>query len=246
MQPVQAAKVDIPSIHDVDGTSLGYQHVERVNIVQLAVRDMDKARNVAAQIEQCVHLHRRFRRSEMCPWEHRQAKIDGGRIQRVDGVLQVQPKVLTGIQLPRLGNQCLRQGRVDTPVSRLVGIGQSRAPDRLTKAHVIEFRRLRRQAGLNVAQAFTVGQLGEGHRPVLLRAGQRSHTVIATIPLDQPGEGRPGNELHQLREQGLAGIHCGLQAETSQPRHASNSSRHHPFSPGNQHNSWRSWSRLFS
>jgi hypothetical protein len=68
MQPAQAAKVDIPSIHDVDGTSLGYQHVKRVNIVQLAVRDMDKARNVAAQIEQCVHLHRRFRRSEMGPW----------------------------------------------------------------------------------------------------------------------------------------------------------------------------------
>ena len=92
--------------------------------------------------------------------------------------------------------------------------------------------------------AFTVGQLGEGHRPVLLRAGQRSHTVIATIPLNQPGKGRPGNELHQLREQGLAGIHCGLQAETPQPRHARNSSRHHPFSPGNPQNSWRSWSRL--
>jgi hypothetical protein len=51
MQPVQAAKVDIPSIHDVDGASLGYQHIERMNVVQLAIRDMDKARNVAAQIE---------------------------------------------------------------------------------------------------------------------------------------------------------------------------------------------------
>ena len=92
MQPVQAAKVDIPSIHKVDGTSLGYQHIERVHIVQLAVRDMDKARNVAAQIEQCMHLHRRFRRSEMGPWEHRQPKIDGGRIQRVDGFFRSSPR----------------------------------------------------------------------------------------------------------------------------------------------------------
>jgi hypothetical protein len=144
------------------------------------------------------------------------------------------------------GQSVLRQGRVDTPVSRLVGIGQSRAPDRLTKAHVTEFRRLRRQAGLNVVQAFTLGQLGEGHRRVLLRAGQRSHTVIATIPLNQPGNGRPGNELHQLREQGLADIHCGLQAETSQPGHASNSSRHHSFPPGKPQNSWRSRSHLLS
>ena len=167
-------------------------------------------------------------------------------VQRVDSVLQVKPEIFTGVQLPRLDNQCLRQGRVDTPVSRLVGIGQRRAPDRLTKAHVIEFRRLRGQAGLNVAQAFTVGQLGEGHRTVLLRAGQRSHTVIATIPPNQPGKGRPGNELHQLREQALAGIHCGLQGETSQPGHAINSSRHQPFSPGKPHNSWHSRSHLLS
>jgi hypothetical protein len=38
----------------------------------------------------------------MCPWEHRQTKIDGGRIQRVDGVLQVQPEVFTGITTVRL------------------------------------------------------------------------------------------------------------------------------------------------
>jgi hypothetical protein len=72
--------------------------------------------------------------------------------------------------------------------------------------------------------------LGEGHRPVLLRAGQRSHTVIATIPLNQPGKGRPGNEIHQLRKQGLADVHGGLQAETTQPGHARNSSRRHHFS----------------
>jgi hypothetical protein len=85
------------------------------------------------------------------PREHRQTQINGGRIQGVDGVFQVQPKVFTGIQLSRLDNQRLCQGRVDTPVSRLVGIGQGRAPDWLTKAHVIEFRRLRRQAGFNIA-----------------------------------------------------------------------------------------------
>jgi hypothetical protein len=59
-----------------------------------------------------------------------------------------------------------------------------------------KFFRLRRQAGLNVAQACAVGQLGEGHRPVLFRAGQRSHTVIAKIPLDQPAKGRPGNSIN--------------------------------------------------
>jgi hypothetical protein len=58
MQSIQAAEVDISSIHDVDSASLGDQHIERVNIGHLAVRDMDKARNVATQVEQGVHLHR--------------------------------------------------------------------------------------------------------------------------------------------------------------------------------------------
>lgn len=31
--------------------------IERVHVVQLAVGDVDEARNAAAQIEQCVHLH---------------------------------------------------------------------------------------------------------------------------------------------------------------------------------------------
>ena len=41
-----------------------------MDIVQLAVGDVDEARDVAAQIQQCVHLHRGLGRAEMRPWEH--------------------------------------------------------------------------------------------------------------------------------------------------------------------------------
>ena len=34
---------------------LGQQQIEGVDIMQLAVRDVDEARNIAAQIDQCVH-----------------------------------------------------------------------------------------------------------------------------------------------------------------------------------------------
>ena len=114
--------------------------------------------------------------AEMRPRKHRQAQIDGRRVQRVDGVRQIQPEVLAGIQLSCAWaiSRCAKVG-VDAPVARLVGIGQRRAPNRLAKAHVIELGRLRRQTGLDVAQALAVGQLGEGHHPELLRAGQRPH-----------------------------------------------------------------------
>jgi hypothetical protein len=43
---------------------------------------------------------------------------------------------------------------------------------------------LRRQAGFDVAQALSVGQLSKGHRAVLLGTGGRSHPAVATIARD--------------------------------------------------------------
>ena len=112
-------------------------------------------------------------------------------------------------------------------------------PDRLAEAHVIEFRCVDREAGLDVAQAFPVGQLGEGHGPVLLGAGKRPDPVIAAIPVDDPRESSPWQEVHELSEQGLAGVHEHLLGET--PKSApSNSNRHHAFSLQTPQKSWLS------
>src|SRR5450755_113071 len=57
MQRVQAGEIHVASIHDVDSTRFGKQHIERMDIVQFAVGYVDEAWNVATQIEQRVHLH---------------------------------------------------------------------------------------------------------------------------------------------------------------------------------------------
>src|SRR3954452_5015665 len=51
MQPMEPDEIDIAAIHHVDGARFREQQIERVDIVQLAVRDMDEARDVAAQIQ---------------------------------------------------------------------------------------------------------------------------------------------------------------------------------------------------
>ena len=117
-----------------------------MNVVQLAIRDVDKTRNVAPQVEQRVHLHRRLGGAEVRPRKDRQAQSDGRRVQGVDGIGQVQPQFFVDVQRPRLGDEPLGQRRMDTPVAPFVGIGQRRAPDRLAEAHVIEFRCVDREA----------------------------------------------------------------------------------------------------
>jgi len=132
------------------------------------------------------------------PRKQRQAQIDGGRIQGVDGVAQIEAQALVDVKLARLGNQPLRQLRVNAPVARLVGIGQRRAPHRFVKTHVVELRGLRRQAGLDVAQALSVAQLREGHRSVLLGTTECAHPTVAVVVPDNSRKGAPRHKIHDL------------------------------------------------
>jgi hypothetical protein len=52
-----------------DGTSLRHEHIECAHIVLPSVRNVEETRDVAAQIQQYVHLHGGFGGAEMCPWE---------------------------------------------------------------------------------------------------------------------------------------------------------------------------------
>src|SRR5258708_32939635 len=98
MQHMEAGEIDIAPIHDVDCAGLREQHVERVNVVQLAIRNVDEARDITAQVQQRVHLDRRpllspgagFGHAEMRPRKDRQTKVDGRRVERIDRVGEVE------------------------------------------------------------------------------------------------------------------------------------------------------------
>ena len=124
VKAVQPLEIEVAAIHDVEGAGLGQQLIEDVDVVHLAVADVDEGRDVAAQIQQRVQLDRRLGRAEGRPRKHRQAQIDGGRVQRVDGLLQIDPERLVGIQRPGDADQALGEVGVDAPVARCVGVGQ--------------------------------------------------------------------------------------------------------------------------
>src|SRR6202023_2823464 len=64
VKAVELPEVEKASIHDVIRTGLGQQLIEDVDLVHLAVADMDEGWNVAAKIEQRMQLDRRFGRAE--------------------------------------------------------------------------------------------------------------------------------------------------------------------------------------
>ena len=63
---------------------------------------------------------------------------------------ELDAQAFAGIELPRMGNQTVSELRVNAPVARLVGVGQSRSSDRLANTYVIEFlRRADRQTAIS-------------------------------------------------------------------------------------------------
>lgn len=128
MQAVQLIEVDVAPIHDVEGAGLRHQHVEDVDLVPLAVADVDEARDVASEIEQRMHPDGGLGRAKRRPRKHRQAQVDGRGVQGIDGIGQIDAKGLVGIKPAGDADQVLREVGMDAPVAHDVGVRQRVPP----------------------------------------------------------------------------------------------------------------------
>lgn len=208
MQREQATEIQITPIHHVERAGFDGQHIQYVDLVGLAVRDVDEGWDVAAKVEQRMQLDCRLGRTERSPREQRQAQVDGRGIQGVDRIGKVDAEAVVAVQLARTPDEQGGQIRPDAPVASLVGIGQRRAPDRRAKAHAVQLRLIGQQTGFDIAQALAVSQLSEGHGTELFGASQTAHSGIAAIARHDPRKAGPWHELHELCEQRLAQVHC--------------------------------------
>ena len=72
--------------------------------------------------------------------------------------------------MPCCVNQDLGKVGPDSPVARFVGMGQIVAGNSSADSHVIKFVAHGPKAGFDIAQAFPVTQLREGHHQKLIEA----------------------------------------------------------------------------
>src|ERR1019366_4297989 len=119
---------------------------------------------------------------------------------------------LSDIQSACGGNQPVREVGKDAPVSRFIRLRQRGARHLATESQVIQLALQRTQTGFDVAQTLAIGQLGEGHRQILIPAGEASPPEVALITRDATTELPVGKEADQLREDDAALIHEPLSA----------------------------------
>ncbi len=210
MNDKQSLEIQVAAIEQVIGARLDIQQVQGVDLVGLAVADVNECGDGAAQVQQGVQFDSRLVRAKRCPRINRQAQVYRRGIEGVDGCIQVDRHRLFGIQRARHGDQVLRKVGVDLPRARCIGVGQGVARNGLAaQAHVIQPLGLGTQIDLDVAQRLAVGQLSKGHGQELVHAGEILNLVIATVSRHASTKSAQGQKRHELRENKLALVHCG-------------------------------------
>jgi len=187
--------------------------------VQFAIADVQARGDVTAQIQERVQLDGCFGRAKRCPAEHRQAQVDGTGIQGVDRLFQIDAKRFPGIKTTGDCDEGLGKVGVDTPVATLVGIGQGAARYPALDAHMVELFFLGSQARFDVAQALSIGQLGERHTEILVEAGKSLDLVLSAIARYATMKRCQRQMLRDLRKHELAQVHRSLlRVSSSQDR----------------------------
>ena len=210
MDHKQSLEIQVPTIEQVIRARLDVQQIQGVDLVGLAVADVNECGDGATQVQQSVQFDSSLVRAKRCPRINRQAQVYRRGIEGVDGCIQVDRHRIFGIQRARHGDQVLGEVGVDLPRSSCIGVGQGVARNSLAaQTHVIQPLDLSTEIDLDVAQSLAVGQLSEGHGQELLHAGELLNFVIATVRSHAAAKSAQGQKRHKLRKNKLALVHCG-------------------------------------
>ena len=210
MDHKQSLEIQVATIEQVIGARLDVQQVQGVDLVGLAVADVNECGDTAAQVQQGVQLDSRLVRAKRCPRINRQTQVYRRGIEGVNGCIQVDRHRLFGVQRARHGDQVLREVGVDLPRPGCIGIGQGVARNGLAAhPHVIQPLGLGTQIDLDVAQRLAVGQLSKGHGQELVHAGEVLDLVIAAVRSHTSTKSAQWQKRHKLRENKLALVHGG-------------------------------------
>ena len=181
---VEAGKIQIAAIYDIDGPQFDDQLVEDIDIVNFPCGDDHHRRDVPMQIQKGMEFYCPFAFPELGPGEKGQTEVDGRRIQGIDRLIQFDAEGIGGVKFPGFGDEDLSEVGINPPVPGLIGMGKGIAGDLSPDAQVIKSGLGCPQADLDISQAFAISKLGECHAEVLIPAGKTDHLKVAVVYFD--------------------------------------------------------------
>jgi len=183
-EPIEASKIDVSTVHDVEGGWFENQLIQEGNIVNFPMSDADHARNRASQIHFGMEFDGALVLPERGPRKKRQTQVDRGGIQSVSSLGNLQPEVLVRIQLSGHSDQHMSKVGVDAPIPFFVGVGQRASRNSAPDPCVIKLGLHGPQARFDVAKTLPISQLSEGHAKELVETRKVSNPVLPSIPVN--------------------------------------------------------------
>jgi len=95
---IQPGEVEKAAVHHVEAARFERDLVEDIDLVELAIGDVDERRNVAAQIEQRIQLHRPLGRTKARSGKQRQRHVDRRDVERIGRVRQLDAEWLARVE----------------------------------------------------------------------------------------------------------------------------------------------------
>ena len=215
---VEPLEVGVAAIEQIESSGLDRDLVEEIDVVKLAIRDVDEARNRATQIDLRVQLDGALAPAKPRPRKEGEAEVDGRRIESVDRLLQFHAERVVGVELARTLDEGMSEIGINAPVARFVGIGEGAASNVSTEAGVIELCPHCTQTDLDIAQPIAIRELGKGHAEELVEAREVADAMIAFVSSDASVEGVLGQEIQKLREDTATCVHRPPLSASSQKK----------------------------
>ena len=207
VEAMPAGEVEIAAIHDVERAGFPDELVEEVDVMHAAGGDNDDGGKVALERQQGVEFDGGFGTAERGPGKERETEVNGGGVQRIGGGLEFKTERLIGVKRGGLPDEDLGEIGKDAPVAIFIGLGQRAAGGGLADAGVVKFCAEGRQAGFDVAQAFTPSQLGKRQHEELFISGEFADAVVAAVTGDTLVELIFGEAVEELGEDGATFVH---------------------------------------
>src|SRR5204863_7964357 len=120
MKAVQSKKINVATIHHIDGSRLRCDQIQRQSITHFTVGNVDKTGDRAAQIEQRVHFDGCFGTTKISPGKQSETQIYSSAVERIDCVVKIKSDIVIGVKLARATDQNGGKIMPYAPIAQLV------------------------------------------------------------------------------------------------------------------------------
>ena len=215
----QPGEIEITTVKNVDASRVVLDLVHEVDVVDRSVGNPHEYRDWSDQIDLSVKLDRRLGGSEMRPRKDRQAQVDGGRIDGINHLVEIESVGVTGIQPPCFADENLSECFVNAPVPMLVCVSEVSSSDVAPDAHRVAVCATP-QANFDIAKALAESDLGKCHREELIACGHSFTGSLHRVQRYAAIELLAVNKIGDLGENKASGVHPLLRInreETASP-----------------------------